>query len=112
LAEASSPESPAPLLARLPHRLRGRLLYLSMQDHYVDVHTDKGSALVLMRLADAIRETGTAAGLQIHRSHWAALDAIEGSSRQDGKLFLRMADGALLPVSRSAQGRVKAAGIA
>jgi DNA-binding LytR/AlgR family response regulator len=65
-----------------------------------------------MRLADAIRETGDVAGLQIHRSHWVALEAVEGVKRRDGKLFLEMADGALLPVSRGARGRVKAAGIA
>jgi DNA-binding LytR/AlgR family response regulator len=108
---SSSPDAP-PLFGRLPRRLRGRLLYLSMQDHYVDVHTDRGAALVLMRLADAIRETGDVAGLHIHRSHWVALEAVEGVKRRDGKLFLEMADGALLPVSRGARGRVKAAGIA
>jgi hypothetical protein len=115
--EAASVVQPAPandappLLERLPVRLRGRLLYLSMQDHYVDVHTDKGSTLVLMRLGDAIRETGNVAGLQIHRSHWVTLDAVEGPKRQGGRLFLKMTDGALLPVSRGAQESVKAAGI-
>jgi DNA-binding LytR/AlgR family response regulator len=108
----SAANGPPPLLERLPVRLRGRLLYLSMQDHYVDVHTDKGSALVLMRFGDAIRETGNVAGLQIHRSHWIALNAVEGPKRQEGRLFLKMTDGALLPVSRGAQESVRAAGIA
>ncbi len=100
-----------PLLDRLPPKARGKLLYLSMQDHYVDVHTDMGSALVLMRLADAIGETGDTAGLQIHRSHWVALDAVDSTARRDGRLFLKMLDGALLPVSRSAVNAVKQAGI-
>lgn len=100
------------LLDRLPPHLRGRVAYLSMQDHYVDVHTDKGSTLVLMRLADAIAETGDISGLQVHRSHWVALDAVAGSTRRDGKLFLRMADDALLPVSRSYLDVVRRAGLA
>lgn len=106
---AASTEAP-PLLDRLPANRRGRLLYLSMQDHYVEVHTDRGGTLVLMRLADAIRETGNIAGLRIHRSHWVATDAVSGSMRKEGRLFLKLADGAALPVSRSYLGAVRKAG--
>lgn len=100
------------LLDRLPAHLRGGVTYLSMQDHYVDVHTEKGSTLVLMRLADAIAETEGVPGLRIHRSHWVALDAVAGSLRKDGRLFVRMTDDALLPVSRSCLDAVRAAGLA
>ncbi|UVK39573.1 LytTR family transcriptional regulator DNA-binding domain-containing protein [Mesorhizobium sp. AR10] len=100
-----------PLIDRLPHAARGKLAYLSMQDHYVEVHTDKGTTLILMRLADAIREAGEVAGLQIHRSHWVALDVVTGSRRKDGKLFLKLADDALLPVSRSHADAVRRAGL-
>lgn len=112
--QVSAPEASArpALLDRLPVQARGRLLYLSMQDHYVDVHTDKGSALVLMRLADAVRETAPVEGMQIHRSHWVALDAVAGARRREGKLFVTMRDGATLPVSRSAMAAVKAKGLA
>jgi hypothetical protein len=110
-AEPAAPARPV-LLDRLPAAARGRLLYLSMQDHYVDVHTDKGGTLVLLRLADAIREAGPVAGLQIHRSHWVALDAVAGTQRKDGKLLLKMRDGAALPVSRSALAAVRARGLA
>ncbi|MEO8684581.1 MAG: hypothetical protein ABI414_07030, partial [Devosia sp.] len=54
-AVAPLPEPPA-ILERLPHPLRGRLLHLSVSDHYVDVVTDKGHDLVLMRLSDAMRD--------------------------------------------------------
>ncbi|WP_167334884.1 LytTR family DNA-binding domain-containing protein [Mesorhizobium loti] len=100
-----------PLVDRLPHAARGKLLYLSMQDHYVEVHTDRGTSLVLMRLADAIREVGDVNGVQIHRSHWVALDAVAGSRRKDGKPFLRLVDDALLPVSRSCAAAVRKAGL-
>lgn len=111
VAEQAAPARPA-LLDRLPAQARGRLLYLSMQDHYVDVHTDKGGTLVLLRLADAIREAEPVEGLQIHRSHWVALDAVAGAQRKDGKLLLTMRDGAALPVSRSALTAVRARGLA
>ncbi len=106
----SRPTARPPLLDRLPPPLRGRLTSLSMQDHYVEVQTDKGSTLVLMRMADAMRETEGEAGLQIHRSHWVALDAVAGIARQDGKLFLKLKNGTQLPVSRSFAGAVRDAG--
>jgi len=106
-AEAERPR----LLSRLPAHLRGELWYMSMQDHYVDVRTGKGNALVLMRFADAIAETAPTAGLQIHRSHWVALGAVKGALRRDGRAYLRMADGAELPVSRGFRAEAKAAGL-
>ncbi|WP_421915223.1 LytTR family DNA-binding domain-containing protein [Mesorhizobium sp.] len=118
LQERSPPSvSPAPqstrpsLNDRLPHAIRGKITYLSMQDHYVEVHTDKGTALVLMRLADAIREAGDTPGLRIHRSHWVALDAVTGSRRKEGKLFLKLGESVMLPVSRSYADAVRKAGL-
>lgn len=108
---ASGNRRPA-LLDRLPAAKRGRLSHLTVQDHYVEVTTEKGSELVLMRLADAIRETDGTAGLQIHRSHWVALDAVAGAHRQNGRLFLAMRDGTRLPVSRSRIDEVRSAGLA
>ena len=106
-----APQRPA-LLDRLPAALRGRLLYLSMQDHYVEVVTDKGSHLVLMRLADAIGETAGTEGMQVHRSHWVARDAVAGSVRDGARLTLRLVNGAELPVSRSKLADVRKAGLA
>ncbi|HTV67629.1 MAG TPA: LytTR family DNA-binding domain-containing protein [Rhizobiaceae bacterium] len=121
VAEQAAQDTPAPgtaetskrprILDRLPANLRGNLSHLSMQDHYVDIRTDRGGTLVLMRLADAIAETEGVEGLRIHRSHWVAKDAVKGTSRQDGRLFLEMKDGTLLPVSRSYADQVKAAGL-
>jgi LytTr DNA-binding domain len=109
--DAAPPMARPPLIERLPASARGRLTYMSMQDHYVDVHTDRGSALILLRLADAMRETAPMAGLQIHRSHWVALDAVQDTLRKDGKLYVKMSDGALLPVSRSFLAAAREAGI-
>ena len=99
------------ILARLPAQHRGQLLALSVADHYVEVITDRGKALVLMRLSDAIRETEPVAGLQIHRSHWVALDAVTRTVRTEGKLLVELSNGARLPVSRSYQDAARQAGI-
>src|SRR5690606_35602655 len=98
--DAMVPAEPA-LLDRLPRPQRGRLIHLAVSDHYVDVTTDKGTSLVLMRLADAIRETAPIAGMQVHRSHWVALDAVTRGTRQKGKPVLELENGARVPVSRT-----------
>lgn len=96
----AAPAAP-PILERLPRPVRGRLSHMSMADHYVEVFTDRGKAMVLMRLADAIAETRGIGGLQIHRSHWVALDAVLALKRVDGRPMVELRSGALLPVSRS-----------
>lgn len=92
---------PPPILDRVPSHQRGALIALVVQDHYVDIVTDRGKALVLMRLADAIRETGSVVGLQVHRSHWVARAAVVRAHRRDGKILLELTNGMWLPVSRS-----------
>jgi len=57
VAPAVSEPSPPRILQRVPPRQRGQLLALIVEDHYVDIVTDKGKTLVLMRLADAIGES-------------------------------------------------------
>lgn len=99
------------ILDRLPPQSRGELSHLTVQDHYVDIRTDRGGTLVLMRLADAIAETEGVAGLQIHRSHWIAIAQVAQSVRLGGRLMLKMKDGTMLPVSRSYMEDVRAAGL-
>ena len=98
------------LLERLPRPLRGPLWRISVADHYVEVTTDKGSSLVLMRLSDAIKEVAPTAGLQVHRSHWVALDAVRRGTRQNGRPALELVDGSVVPVSRTYLVAVRAAG--
>lgn len=109
---APADEAAAPaLLRRLDGPKRGRLLSLSVQDHYVEVVTDKGSSLVLMRLSDAIAETAPVAGVRIHRSHWVALDAVTDVGRRGGGATVTLRDGRELPVSRGQMAEARAAGL-
>lgn len=93
--------SPAPFLDRLPFELGKELVSFSMQDHYVEVTTTKGTTMILMSLGDAMEEAGSYGGVRIHRSHWIATDAYRGLVRRKGKLFAKLMDGRELPVSRT-----------
>jgi hypothetical protein len=90
----------SPFLRRLPPALGRDLLSLQMQDHYVRAETALGGTLVLMRFRDAVEELG-GAGLQVHRSWWAAFGAMEALERDGRSARLRLSDGRLLPVSRA-----------
>lgn len=94
-------KSPAPFLAKLPVGLGQELISFSMQDHYVEVTTAKGKALILMSLGDAMNEAGDYGGVRIHRSHWIATDAYRGLVWRKDKLFAKLIDGRELPVSRT-----------
>ena len=111
---SSDPEGRDPdarLMLRLPPEKRGELLYMSMQDHYVEIVTAKGRELVLLRLADAINEAGGTTGIQVHRSHWVAFSAISSIKRDGGKSSVVMSDGTELPVSRTYARALREAGI-
>ncbi len=99
------------LLDRIEIDKRGALLSLSQQDHYVQITTSAGASLILMRLADAIAETEGTPGLQVHRSHWVATNAVAAARRVDGKVVLTLHDGQDLPVSRTYVAAVRRAGL-
>ncbi len=99
---AVAPHSAARLLQRLPPRLRGAaLLAVEAEDHYLRLHTVRGSELILLRLADALRELDGIEGAQVHRSWWVARDAVTGVARDDGRISLILTGGVRAPVSRS-----------
>ncbi|QGZ96942.1 Response regulator of the LytR/AlgR family protein [Terricaulis silvestris] len=86
---------------RLPAKLKGAVIYaVSAEDHYLRLHTSKGSDLILMRLSDAIAELDGLEGAQTHRSWWVARDAVESARRDGDKMVLTLKGGAEAPVSR------------
>lgn len=103
--------SPPRLLQRIPVAKRGALVSLSVEDHYVAVRTIKGTEMVLMRLSDAIAETEGTNGLQIHRSHWVALEGVAAVHKRPGKLVVETISGDEMPVSRTYINAVKEAGL-
>ena len=99
------------LMDRLPLEKRGPLVALSVEDHYVRIRTLSGEDVLLMRLSDAIRETGDINGLQVHRSHWVALDQVKTARRRGDGAMLQMNIGPDIPVSRSNLPAVRKAGL-
>ncbi len=95
------------LMSRLSYNLRGTILSLQSQDHYVEVVTSAGQELLLMRLADAISEV-KADGFQVHRSWWVAREAVANLIKTEGRHELLLHDGRRVPVSRSNQKTVLA----
>ena len=92
---------PARFLDRLPPRLRGATLHaVQAEDHYLRLHTDRGSDLILMRLSDAVVELEGLEGARTHRSWWVARDAVRDVARSDGRAALTLEGGIVAPVSR------------
>ena len=100
-AAATEEPAAAPFLDRLPPHLRGDLIALEAQDHYLKVHTGSGSTLVLSRLTDAIAQLRAIDGLQVHRSWWVADSAVVAVLREGGVLTLKLRNGIKAPVSRT-----------
>ena len=85
----------------MPLKLRGAAIRaVQSEDHYLRIHTDRGSDLVLMRLSDALTELEGLEGAQTHRSWWVAKDAVRGVTRGDGRATLTLEGGVEAPVSR------------
>lgn len=95
-------ELPELIAEKLPVRLRqARLIAIEAEDHYLRIHTDAGSDLVLMRMTDACALLPEAAGARVHRSWWAARGAVEKLARREGKAELTLQGGLTVPVSRA-----------
>ncbi len=95
---------------RFPPGLTGRLLCLEMEDHYLRIHTDKGSDIILMRMADAERELADVEGMRVHRSWWVAREAVTGMVRDGPRLLLRLENGVDIPVGKTYRPALKDAG--
>lgn len=108
---AAEPETPPPILDRIPLEKRGPLVALSVEDHYVRVRTNRGEEMILMRLTDAMRETAPVRGLRVHRSHWVATGMVRAARREGDRAILSMTHGGDIPVSRSHMQAIRAAGL-
>ena len=89
-----------PFINRIPDQLGSDLICFSMEDHYLNVQTDKGSHMMLLRMKDALVELKDYKGIQVHRSWWVALDAVQEVKKQTRKATLIMKNGIKVPVSQ------------
>lgn len=85
-------------LRRLRPETGRSLVSFSINDHYLDIVTRQGRETILMRMADA--DLTGYPGMRVHRSHWAAFDAVERLERDGNRWTAHMARGRSIPVSR------------
>ena len=116
MQQQAEPADPLPasgpaLLARLSPRFRGPILALQSEDHYVRVHGQGESELLLMRLRDAIAEMDGVPGQQVHRSWWIAREAV-AEARPSGRSWqLILTNGLAAPVARDTVSRLRGDGL-
>ena len=92
---------PPALLSRLPPAIGRDIIALETEDHYLRVHALGGSALILMRMADAVALLDPQLGTQVHRRWWVADAAVAGLLTDKQRLSLRLVDKTLVPVGRT-----------
>lgn len=90
-----------PFFARLPNRLGRDLLALEAQDHYLLVHTRLGSALIHMRLSEAIQLMPPQLGFRAHRGWWVVRSEVAGLRRDGQQTLIALTGGMTVPVGRT-----------
>lgn len=95
--------------SRIPRRLGRDVIAMSAELHYLRVYSTLGNTLILYPFGRATDALFDARGMQIHRSHWVALDHVDEITTQDGRTFCHVAGGPVLPVSRSYKSALRAA---
>ena len=85
----------------VPDRLGRDLLALEAQDHYLMVHTRRGSALIHMRLSEAVQILPPQLGFQAHRRWWVARDEVAGLRRDGHQTLIDLTGGLTVPVGRT-----------
>ena len=102
-------DAEAEFWSRVPGRLGRQLVALSAELHYLRVYTTAGDTLILFPFGRAVDILQDQHGMQVHRSHWVALDQIDEVITRDGRVACQMIGGLTLPVSRSYRSALKAA---
>jgi hypothetical protein len=100
-----------PLLDRLPAKIGRNVLALEAEDHYVKVHTDQGSTLLLYRLSDAINDLGIPDGIRVHRSFWVRKSAVSRVAPNGKGMLLTLSNGLEVPVSQAYKELARQAGL-
>ena len=107
-AETIPAAFPPALLSRLPPGIGSDIIALETEDHYLRVHAVGGSALILMRMADAVTLLDPQLGAQVHRRWWVAQAAVAAVRTEGQKLYLCLIDNRLVPVGRTFSAAVRA----
>lgn len=77
--------------------LRGKVIAVNAERHYVRIFTALGDDLIYYRFRDAVTDFETFGGIQVHRSWCIAVDEIEKKAAQ----VVLLRNGMVVPTSRS-----------
>ncbi len=92
----------------LPKMLGQQVLAVSAEDDLLRVRTNRGETLVAGCFVRALEEDlGRRHGVQIHRSHWVALDPVPQLLKMSGQWYCVVDDGTRLPISRRRRSEVR-----
>lgn len=94
--------------ARVPERLGRELVALEAQDHYLMVHTRRGSALISMQLGEAVQILPPQLGFRAHRRWWVARREVAGLRREGQQTRVELTGGLTVPVGRTYLAAVRA----
>jgi hypothetical protein len=97
------------LLMRIRPEVRGPILAVEAQPHFIRIHTTRGQELIHHRFSDAVALLAALPGNRVHRSWWVAVDAVDPASR--GSNPLRLVNGLEVPIGRTYMMDAKRAGI-
>lgn len=98
---AEPPSSGPAFMGRVRPEVRGTLVGLSAELHYLRVFTTRGEDLILYGFGQAMEALGPRAGLRVHRSHWVDPAFVTGQRKDGARLILTTTTGARFPVSRA-----------
>lgn len=115
-AAGNASTAAAPMrLSRLPTLTGQRIAFIDTSDvlgirsdgHYTQVSTAAGTRFCNLAISDLEARLDPALFVRVHRSHIVQLSAVSQLWRQDGRVWLRLAEaGEPVPVSRSSQAAV------
>lgn len=87
---------------RLPHHIRGRLILMQTNDHYLNITTEKGEALIRLSLQEAVDLLdGHIEGVRVHRSHWVSMHILAACKFDATKRNLTLPTGQIVPVAKN-----------
>jgi len=85
----------------IPADKLGPLISLSAQDRYVEITTQNGVHLERMTIKRAVELVAECAGIQVHRSHWVAFEAVLDLEKTGERYAVLLRNGRKLPVGKS-----------
>jgi len=96
----TTPPGLSDLLPSAPASLGGNIIRLHARDHYVELITTRGGALLTEQFGDCVNHLSGLNGVQCHRSHWISLNHVVALKPSGSTYLCVLSNGDEIPVSR------------